>query len=456
MKEHPERNTMRPHLASRVVVAAAASVLFVSALAGCAPSTSHIAVKKTSSPKPTPTAVQDAVIHAPAGGWVTFDRVLVGGGIFAYGGQREVIKPATPSVYVYDPGDGPHTVPLSANLGQGTIQRQLLNFTGADGHLMLVVASTILIPAKGLTPPSVDSRLDSYSVTTGSHIATYDLQKSTDTTQTVSALGVSRTDVVGADLASNNGGVGSPVGVNMRTGKRVWAAGPNTTLGASAIAGTSTGTLVLESATEELDPFGNRCIIENGIDTATGKSLWTVDSTKLPDPTSPANCSRVRLITFDSEGGVDSYSSFGAFFGVNISIEGYNLTDKCQAFDGATGVAYAYNACVATYRYDPIDKLVVDSAGDINHAVVVYDLASGKALYTVTADQRNSLDLTVAGLSGGYLYTKTSGGTPIVDVASGKVVANNTTNAPALTVGRYSLYSNGTLSLNPHLGSGAS
>lgn len=132
-----------------------------------------------------------------------------------------------------------------------------------------------------------------------------------------------------------------------------------------------------------------------------------------------------------------------------------HVTDKCQAFDGATGAAYAYNACVAIYRYDPIDKLVVGSAGDSGHAVVVYDLASGNALYTVTVDQRNSLDLTVAGLSGGYLYTKTSGGSPIVDVASGKVVADNTTNAPALTVGRYSLYSNGTLSLNPHLGAEA-
>jgi hypothetical protein len=451
---------MRPHVIGRTVVAAACAGVLVIALAGCGSAASPVETggPSTASAIPTPAVAPTPaadVVQPPEGGWVAFDRVLVGGGIFAYGSQREVLQPGTPSVFIYVPGDGPHTVALSANLGVGEIKRQLMNVTGPDGDLMLVIASTILIPSEGLTAQSVDSRLDSYSISSGDHIATYDLGKSDDTSQTVSAIGASRSDVVGADLASSNGGVGSPVGVNMRSGQKVWAGGPHTALGEAAIAGTSSGTLVLETVSSEKDPFGSRCVREEGIDTVTGKSLWTVDSTKIPDPSSPKNCSVVRLITMDSDGGGDSYSSFGEFFAVNISVTGYNKKDKCRSFDGATGAMYAYNACTGTWRYDPLNKLVVDNAGNINDPVVVYDLVSGKVVYTVTAKQRNSLDLSVQGLIGGYLYTKTSDGTPIVDVATGKVVANETINAPALTVGGYTLYSDGTITTDSHLAAGA-
>lgn len=425
-------------------------------LTGCSADTPTPAPTKKSvsrtSPAPTQTAPEVAADDVISGNWATFDRVLISDDVINAFGASGVLKSGVTDVPVYVPGDGAHTIPLTADTGPGDVQQRLVNVGGADGNLMLIVATSTRIPAHGLTKDEGHNQIDSYDISSGHHIATYEFTNSEDEELVVNDLAATRSDAVAVDFMASYLGT-SITGLNMRTGEKTWDDTSIPSLKARTVVGTSYGTFATTSDTGGKPGDESSCYRADGFDTATGKMLWSVDAANIPDKDpSFGFCARVRTEVLD-QANVNraNTDSIGANFEVVLGMSSSDGNgDEYRNFDGITGTELTTTDIAGQLDllggYTASQEFITDFG-----PLTVKDITTGKTIYTVTEQQQDDLDLQLQGLFSGWLYTKTTDGTPIVDVASGKVVADNTTNMPVQTVGKYTRYEDGTVSLDPHL-----
>ena len=436
-----------------IAVIAIAGVVALT-VSGCSPSEPKpTETRKASTPAATRTpAPKDEVI---SGSWQTFDRVLVSDDIFQGFTTTGVIKSGVKSIPLYVPGDGPQAVAISADTGTGELQRQTLNVGGPDGSLMLIVATTTRMPAHGLDKAQAHNQLDSYDVKTGRHLSTYVFDDSKDEGLAIWKIAASRGDIVAVDFGESYLGK-SITGVNMRTGKKVWDKVSNPDFATRYISATSYGTFATISNTGGKPADANSCYRADGFDIVTGKMLWSVDAAQILDTgSSLGDCTRLRVEPMDQTNTYRGQSdSTGSYFEVVLGMSsGYNDgdTNQYRVFDGTTGKQLA-DINISGY-IDLLGGYAAHQPGNgLRGPLEVKSVTTGQTTYTASVQQQDDLDLRLQDVFGGYIYMKTSDGSPIVDVATGKVVADNTTNMPRQTVGKYTLYSDGTLSLDPHLG----
>ena len=122
-------------------------------------------------------------------------------------------------------------------------------------------------------------------------------------------------------------------------------------------------------------------------------------------------------------------------------------TKLVSTIDGATGetLKVPWIQQVADNEVDMVAGQIVASTS--SGAVTVYDIHSGKTLFSVSAQRRDELGANVEALAGGLLYLDTTSGLVVVDVKSGKVTDKNAPRYPKATLdGGYVWWSDNTIS----------
>jgi hypothetical protein len=441
------------------VVVAAVAVTLALVVTGCsavgsAPtatttSPSSHAVKQAAKPIPTPTAVADEVL---TGAWETFDRVLISQDIFNDFDGPGALKQDTTSVPVHIPGVGTRTVSLTADVGTGEVRKRTVNVGGPDDSLMLIVETATRLPAHGLNKAGSHNQLDSYDIESGKHIATYEFPDSDSEDLMFDKIAATRGDNVAVDSASSNI-AREIVGVNVRTGMKNWDGTSLPDFASRSLSVSSYATFATTSDTSGKPGDASSCYRVDGFDTATGRMLWSVDAATIPDVGSRSgSCSRVRVEALD-QGNPRNGSTVGAYFDVILGMSSGLGGDSNQyrTFDGVTGKQLETTVNPLGYL-DLLGGYTASQAFTTRSGpLVVTETATGTTVFTVEQDKVDDLGLALVGIFGGWAYTRTTDGTPIIDVATGEVVADNTANMPRQTVGKYTLYTDGTLSLDPHL-----
>jgi hypothetical protein len=444
------------HIRPKAAIIVATALAVTLAAAGCSSSTPAPKSPKTpsaSTPRAesTPTLAADVVLP---GSWETFDRVLISDAVFQNYAVSGVLKSGTTNVPVYVPGNGAHTVPLKADVGVGEVQMQTVNVGGADGSLMLIVETATRLPAHGLEKAASHNQLDSYDIATGKHIATYMFPDSNSEGLIFNLIAATRGDDVAVDSAGSNVDR-QIVGVNVRTGQRIWDQNTLPIFKTRYLSASSYGTFATTSETGGKSGL-SACVRVDGFDTATGSMLWSDDAATIPDKGSTlGECSSIGVKPRDqATTGRQGNDFTGMYLEVGLGMShglGADPTEY-RIYDGVSGEQLASEDI--TGRLDLVSGYIASQPFVTSYGpVTVKNISTGKTVYSVDQAKVDDLSLELVGIFGGWLYTKTTDGSPVIDVATGKVIADNTSNIPRQTVGKYTLYTDGTLSLNPHLGS---
>ena len=372
-------------------------------------------------------------------GWTPVGRVLVASnGISRYDHSDTTVtinraRGAAPLLEVFVPGVGERSLDLSSAFPAGQVNSEVATVAGPTHHMLFVIVANERIPAVGLNPESAQVDIATFDLTTGALAYRGTLGKSTDPSSTFGSLSGSDTNVVAVEAYN------AILGINAATGGTIWQmpAPANSGIGIVAAAQNS---IVVQSDTSGTDGNRHPCVVETGVATATGDTLWSVDSTKVPATVD--NCPST---------GIDS--ELGA-----IVVVGFHDIDgtggpgvPSRAFDAQTGTPLTLQ--IYTVRnYDPIRgyalNLPEDAFGALTGNVSVYDVHTGKTIYEIDQAKAKALNLRVVSLFDGYLYVQTTDGSPVIDVVTGKTIANSSSRYPENLVGSWTFYSDGTLRLD--------
>lgn len=418
------------------VIAVAAGSPAQSRKPASAPATQQTVASATAAAVETPTPTPTPVDQMIGEDWTPIDRILVSsneigspGGIGP--GNAITIADTSQMLDIYVPGTGQQQINVDTPFAGKQVDSASVTVAGDNSQLLVVVAS-IRIPSQGLNPASAEDEIATFDLATGQPVYSGTVSTTTNPDAKIGGVSGSHADAV---VFSDWNGI---IAVNPRTGATIWKHPDGYVVAQTA------GSVAVETQTSGYDWSERQCDIETGIATATGATLWSVDSRTVPHTEGSCSALKVNAITSP---GTDNNAM------IQVVSESGTGTTTDQTFDAETG---GPRTLTDEKSYDPVtgdvfyDPAVITN--DYNPGpLVVNDTHTGKTIYQIDQTKAKSLNLSVQALYDGYLYTKTTDGTPVIDVTTGQTVADNVTRYPEAAVGDWTYYSDGTLSMNPRL-----
>ena len=348
----------------------------------------------------------------------------IGGGVAGFGD----------SLTFYVPGVGRSRVNLTASFTGGTIRNDLATITGGGSDPLVVVVATVMLPSHGLTPESTEIDLATIDLTSQRTIYTGKVDASADTSLSAESIVGSPKNVVALDESFAHSKPDTVIGIDARTGSVAWKMAGASIQGA---AHDSIEVATVTSGTDGMGGTGDPCEIMNGVNTNSGATIWRVNSTS--QPSGGSDCSVL--------GGARNYAGDGDLLVAELDSTSGELFDS---FDGSTGASVTIKD--EDDVYDPLRGYGANGgtapSGEVSD-LVVYDTKTGATVYRMPAAQVTALQLQVRSIFDGYLYTSTTDGNPVVDVATGKTVSNDDKDVPLMQVGSWTLFTSGELSKDP-------
>ena len=219
-------------------------------------------------------------------------------------------------------------------------------------------------------------------------------------------------------------------GYDAVTGKNIWEKPGKSTsqvVGAVVVIGNGKGTIPYDT---EPCPRGT------GVDVATGKTLYQVDFIDVSE-----RCTDVDVGASASSAFLPGRSEHRRY--VRIEEAGVQ-----KAFVALTGSPVKLPEQILAV--DPLSSLAAgEKASPDTEPIVVTDVNTGAVKWTLDAAKVGKLNASVLALYDGKLYLKTTDQRPVIDIATGKTVENDTARYPTGQVDGWTLWSDGELERNP-------
>jgi hypothetical protein len=435
---HQHRVSAAQSRASRALLGL--TVLTVAlALSACAPATgspsdaatSH--VKSRPTPKATPVVTKIAVPAGASGD--AFDRTLVSK--YPYDSLRQTTVGAPVSVYF--PGAGLISVNGTAYANGHDVVDQRVTIAGPDAAPVAVLALETRIPASGLDPETY--RLELIAINPNGNLTKRFVvakNAASSFTQPDGLVG-SHSNIVALETLVPGSGDDSAVvvtGWNIATGQQLWHQ-------PASIGAATFGSLALAYESGK-NGDGNSCDDWKGLDIASGAPIWSVLSSTYKSATS-GSCNVSRAI---------SYSGSAQHSSLTVLMSDDSSGFAPNRYIGFTSSGKPLNLAAGDDRhgneiYDPVTGY--GSVADQHGGITVTDPTTGKTIFAISDDRAGALDIRVLGFYSGLLFTKTTDGQPVVDVATGKVVMDTPTVYPESQVGKWTLYNDGVLRIQANL-----
>jgi hypothetical protein len=383
--------------------------------------TATAAPTKAPAPKPTATPRLPADERVEPADWAAYDDVLlVPSQLINFGGMPE-------SVYV--PGEGEVDMPAVAY--SEDLQASGWGFTGTPDALTLLSAYTERIPAVGITPESYELNLIALDVATGRQ-QEFPLGEVPGFLSVGIAGGAGPIAAISVSPDPYDPTVGSVTGINVRTGDDAWVLSPaNLALG-------DYGFPVVrmhDGTTSPTSAFPCGDVI--GVEVETGRTVWTEpdEGTCSADATPAAGYSDGWDLVQQRYVAVGRYPS-----------------ESVRWFDLLTGDEVGEITDTSDLFVDPVTGLVTRGGhvGWANESVFdVVDPSTGEVLFTMDVATQQSLDFRVRALYDGLLYAETTDAAPVIDVATGEVVSEDSPWYPVARIGDWMYFSDGLLTQQP-------
>lgn len=220
-------------------------------------------------------------------------------------------------------------------------------------------------------------------------------------------------------------------GYDAMTGAKIWEQPGHAT-------GSVIGAVVVMDKGKGIIPgsTSDACPKATGVDVVTGKVLYAVDFVDISQ-----HCNDVDL----------GYSHQSAFITGQAEFQKYiriEEADVQKSFIAATGTPVTL--LDQTLGVDPLTTLVAGNVASPDAApIVVADARTGETKWTLAADRVQKLNASVLALYDGKLYLQTTDQKPVIDIATGETIDNDTPRYPTGHLDGWTLWSDGNLQKAP-------
>ena len=337
-------------------------------------------------------------------------------------------------IELYVIGHGPVTLRAAGLFPDKEVVRESYTSIGTEAKPLIAAAVQVREEANGLDPQQFVTLLAAIDPATGTVLHTAEVLRGDNETDSAPNKLTGSPDATAVAFATDttSKAPATSYAFDAMTGaklwqKQGWIEGP--VLGAVTVFTKGSGTQ---------DDHKTPCEVALDIEVATGKTLHTTNSASLGAP-----CPVIEVISIDANGGTPQQAEKQKYVRITAS-----TTGKQSTYEALTGADRTLPATVVAA--DPGSNLVfpLGRVSDRNTQRVepfgVMDTTTGRPAWTLDAQKAYQLEAVVQAVYQGKIYLKTTDQAPVVDLTTGKTIADNDPRYPIGAVDSWTYWSDGT------------